>query len=109
MVRGPLQLLFTVFCFLLSNIAFNETVINSFSLLHLCVCFFQEFSKVLTSRLLGILFCVRVVLPNGGINIHPGILLATVGSFIFRLALCVCVFLVSMSVASVKELEVSEK
>ena len=65
MVRGPLQLLLIIFYFLLSNIAFYHTIINSFLLLHLCVCFFQEFPKVLTSRLLGTFFFLRQCCVNG--------------------------------------------
>lgn len=71
MVRGPFQLLLIIFYFLLSNIPFYQTIINSFLRLHLCVCFFQEFPKVLTSRLLGTFFsCVSVVLMDGCRNKH---------------------------------------
>lgn len=49
--QGPSpQLLLTIFYFLHSNVAFNQTIINSCSHLHICVCFSQEFPKALTSR-----------------------------------------------------------
>lgn len=50
---GVLPPVFTTFYFLQSNIAFNQTIVNSCSLLYFWVCFSQEFPKVLTSRLSG--------------------------------------------------------
>lgn len=56
--------------FSLFKYSFVQTIINSFVPLKLCVCFFQDFPKVLTGGLLGILLCIGIVLTSGWRDKH---------------------------------------
>lgn len=93
------QLLLTIFYCLCSNIAFNQTIINSFSLLHLCECFFQGFPRSSHWQVIMGLFCMSTVLTDGCRNkhVHWGFISYYWLHFYIRhvcmcVCLCVCVW-----------------